>query len=117
MREVEQLILPTPMLIAKRFRLLGEPLRLRLLHVLESGEHSVGEMSLALGSNQPNVSRHLAALLHGGLLNRRREGTTIYYSIADPAVFQLCELVCQSAIDQMHARLSAMGKRAKAGRG
>jgi DNA-binding transcriptional ArsR family regulator len=82
--------------VARRFRLLGEPMRLRILQVLESGERSVNELVSALHTSQPNVSRHLNAMYDGGLLDRRRDGTNIYYSIADPMVLRLCVLVCES---------------------
>lgn len=83
-------------LIARRFRTLGEPFRLRILQVLESGEHSVGDLVAALDGNQPNVSKHLQVLFDAGLLSRRREGTSILYAISDPMVFKLCALVCNS---------------------
>lgn len=95
-------------LAAQRFRLLGEPMRLRILQVLEAGERNVTDLTGAVGSNQPNVSRHLQALFDGGIVKRRREGNTIFYSIADPVVFQLCDLVCRSAIDLAHARLGVL---------
>lgn len=95
-------------LAAQRFRLLGEPMRLRMLRVLETGEHSVTDLTSAVGSNQPNVSRHLQALFDGGIVKRRRDGNTIYYSIADPLVFELCDLVCRSAIDLAQARLGML---------
>lgn len=80
--------------VAERFRVLGEPMRLRLLHALRRGERSVGDLVQRTGATQANVSRHLA-LLHGaGLVGRRREGTTVYYTLADPSIFQLCDLVC-----------------------
>jgi DNA-binding transcriptional ArsR family regulator len=81
-------------LVARRFRTLGEPFRLRLLQELESGERPVGELVEALDGNQPNVSKHLQILFSAGLVSRRREGTSILYAIADPMVFQLCALVC-----------------------
>ena len=96
-------------LVARRFRLLGEPVRLRILQVLEAGELSVNALTDALQGNQPNISRHLAALFDGGLLHRRREGNLIYYSIADPMVFKLCELVCRRTREQMQLQLSALG--------
>jgi ArsR family transcriptional regulator len=81
-------------LVAERFRVLGEPMRLRLLDGLRSGERSVGELVDRTGATQANVSRHLA-LLHGaGLVSRRREGTTVFYALTDPSIFQLCDLVC-----------------------
>lgn len=87
-------------LIARRFRMLGEPFRLRLLQVLESGEKTVGEMVVALEGNQPNVSKHLQMLYDCGIVSRRREGTSVYYGIADPVIFRLCDLVCRSAAEK-----------------
>ncbi|HSM87380.1 MAG TPA: metalloregulator ArsR/SmtB family transcription factor, partial [Candidatus Limnocylindrales bacterium] len=75
-------------LVAQRFRLLGEPMRLRILQALESGELSVNEIVAGLRSSQPNISKHLQALCQGGLISRRRDGLNIFYSIADPMVFK-----------------------------
>ncbi len=83
-------------LVARRFRTLGEPLRLRMLQQLELGEKTVGELVETLDANQPNVSKHLAILHDAGLISRRREGNSILYAISDPMVFRLCELVCRS---------------------
>lgn len=87
-------------LVARRFRMLGEPYRLRLLHALESRDRTVGDLVMALDGNQPNVSKHLHMLHEAGLVSRRREGTSIYYGIADPMIFKLCELVCRSTADR-----------------
>lgn len=87
-------------LVARRFRMLGEPYRLRLLQVLEAGDKTVGELVVALEGNQPNISKHLQMLYDAGLVSRRRESTSIYYSIADPMVFKLCELVCRSTAEK-----------------
>jgi DNA-binding transcriptional ArsR family regulator len=95
-------------LVAQRFRLLGEPVRLRLLQALEGGERTVNELVEALEGNQPNISRHLNALFDGGLVARRREGNNIYYSISDPVVLKLCELVCASTLEHLRIRLSAL---------
>lgn len=94
--------------VAQRFRLLGEPMRLRILQVLEEGELPVNEIVDALKSSQPNISKHLQALCQGGLISRQRDGLNIFYSIADPMVFKLCELVCNSATEQTRARLAEM---------
>jgi DNA-binding transcriptional ArsR family regulator len=83
--------------VARRFRTLGEPFRLRILQALESGEHTVTQLVDALDANQSNVSKHLQVLFDASLVGRRREGNSILYSIADPVVFKLCELVCRSA--------------------
>ena len=96
-------------LVAQRFRLLGEPMRLRLLRSLETGELTVNQLAEMLDSNQANISRHLTAMFEAGLLNRRRDGNNAYYSIADPVVFSLCELVCNSVREQLRLRLGALG--------
>ena len=87
-------------LIARRFKMLGEPYRLRLLQVLENGEKTVGDLATALDGKQPNVSKHLQMLHDAGLVSRRREGTSIFYGIADPMVLKLCELVCDRATER-----------------
>lgn len=87
-------------LVARRFRTLGEPYRLRLLQLLQSGERNVGDLVAGLDGNQPNVSKHLQILYEAGLVGRRRAGTTILYSISDPMVFQICDLVCKSEADR-----------------
>lgn len=87
-------------LIARRFKMLGEPYRLRILQVLEEGEKTVGDLVQSLDGKQPNVSKHLQMLHEAGLVGRRREGTSIFYGIADPMVIELCELVCRSTAER-----------------
>lgn len=82
-------------LVAARFRLLGEPMRLRLLHTLMSGERSVTQLVEATGAGQANVSKHLAVLADAGMVARRKAGLNVFYSIADPSLFTLCDLVCK----------------------
>lgn len=103
-------------LIARRFRLLGEPFRLRLLQSLERGELTVGEVVRRLDGNQSNVSKHLQLLHEAGMVSRRREGNSIYYRIADPMVMQLCDLVCQSTVAQMRKDLRKIGRPGRARR-
>lgn len=100
-------------LVARRFRTLGEPYRLRMLQALESGEMSVGDMVAALEGNQPNISKHLQILHEIGLVGRRREGTTIFYSISDPMVFKLCQLVCRSEAERSKREFEALGVSSK----
>ncbi len=88
-------------LIARRFRLLGEPVRIRILERLREGETTAAELIAATGTSQQNVSKHLNALREGGIVNRRREGGSVYFSIADEAVFALCEQVCGSIESQL----------------
>ncbi len=81
-------------LVAARFRALGEPMRLRLLQTLHDGEKSVTELVEATEATQANVSKHLAVLATAGMVGRRKEGLNVFYFIADPMVFDLCDLVC-----------------------
>jgi DNA-binding transcriptional ArsR family regulator len=83
-------------LIARRFRALGEPLRIRILDALREGEATVNELAGELGSSQQNVSKHLAVLADAGLVGRRKNGTRVYHAIVDEAVLGLCEDVCGS---------------------
>lgn len=82
-------------LVADRFKVLGEPVRLQLLQALMPGERTVGELAGKTGLSQANVSKHLQLLLAHGLVARRKEGLFAHYRLADETVFQLCELVCR----------------------
>ena len=88
--------LPDPLteLIAQRFRVLGEPMRIKLLDALRDGDATVGELVDRLGASQQNVSKHLGVLHQAGVVSRAKEGTFVRYSIADSGVFDLCEQVC-----------------------
>ena len=90
-------------LIARRFRVIGEPMRIRLLDRLREGEATVGELSEALGASQQNVSKHLAVLAEVGILGRRKQGNRVYYRVVDEGVFALCEDVCGSLQQQLRA--------------
>jgi DNA-binding transcriptional ArsR family regulator len=101
--------LPEPLaeLIARRFRVIGEPMRIRLLDRLREGEATVHELTEALGASQQNVSKHLQVLLEAGIVGRRKEGNRAHYAIADESVFALCEQVCGSLQRQL-AELNAL---------
>jgi DNA-binding transcriptional ArsR family regulator len=101
--------LPGPVveLIARRFRVLGDPTRIRLLEHLREGEATVGRLVDLAGATQQNVSKHLGVLLQAGIVARRKEGTASYYWIADEAVFELCEQVC-GTIERQYAELAGM---------
>jgi DNA-binding transcriptional ArsR family regulator len=81
-------------LIAQRFRVLGEPMRIKLLDSLREGSATVQELQEATGASQQNVSKHLSVLLGAGMLTRTKEGNHARYAIADEAVFRLCDEVC-----------------------
>jgi DNA-binding transcriptional ArsR family regulator len=88
--------LPAPLvdMIAERFRVLSEPMRIRLLDALREAPATVQELQQATGASQQNVSKHLGLLLRSGLVSRSKEGNFSLYAIADEGVFELCEQVC-----------------------
>ena len=96
--------LPEPLIeiVAQRFRVLGEPMRIRLLDRLREGEATVGELQRALGASQQNVSKHLGILHAAGMVARTKRGNQMRYSISDPSVFELCEQVCGGVRRQLH---------------
>lgn len=88
-------------LVARRFRLLAEPMRIRLLDRLRDGEATVGGLAAALETSQQNVSKHLTSLAEAGMVGRRKEGNSVYYRVVDESVFALCEQVCGSLQQQL----------------
>lgn len=101
--------LPEPLveLVAERFRVLGEPMRIKLLDRLREGDATVNELQEALGASQQNISKHLGILRGAGMVARTKQGNHACYSISDPAVFELCEQVCGGARRQL-AELDAI---------
>ena len=95
------------LMIARRFAVLSEPLRLRLIHALFDGEKSVNTLVALTGGTQANVSRHLQTLTHAHVLGRRKAGLQVFYSIADPTIFKLCDLVCGSLEKHLAAQADA----------
>ena len=94
-------------LIARRFAVLAEPMRLRLVHALFDGEKSVNTLVEESGGTQANVSRHLQTLANAHVLARRKEGLQVFYSISDPSIYRLCELVCGSIEKQLAKQTDA----------
>jgi DNA-binding transcriptional ArsR family regulator len=93
-------------LIAERFRILSEPMRIRLLDALREAPVTVQELEKATGASQQNVSKHLGVLLRAGIVSRRKESNFAVYAIADEGVFELCEQVCgglREQLDQLDA--------------
>jgi DNA-binding transcriptional ArsR family regulator len=95
-------------LVAERFRLLAEPMRIRLLDDLRDGPLTVGALAERLGTSQQNVSKHLGLLYAGGLVHRAKQGTCVAYSIADATVFDLCERVCGGIGRHLHRELAVL---------
>jgi DNA-binding transcriptional ArsR family regulator len=89
--------------VARYFGLLSAPTRLRILHTICQDERSVSAIVVATGATQTNVSRHLALMHRAGVVSRRREGSTVYYRVADPEFVEICRSVCMriaSRIDE-----------------
>ena len=90
---------------------MGEPLRLHMLQGLEGGEQSVSGLAESVESTQPNVSKHLKILQDAGLVKLRQQGTTVYYSIADEMVMELCDMICSRLHDRLEAQVGALKAR------
>ena len=92
-------------LIAERFQALSEPTRLKILNLLwRDGELTVTDLVERIETGQANVSKHLGVLHRHGMVERRKEGLHAFYWIADPVIFELCELMCGSLEEQLAAR-------------
>lgn len=87
--------------VAKYFKALAEPMRLKVLNALQDGEKNVGQLTEMSGCTQANVSKHLSLLAQYELVKRESRGNCVYYSIADPSVYELCELVCGQIAKRM----------------
>jgi DNA-binding transcriptional ArsR family regulator len=87
--------------IAKYFRVLGEPMRLKILNGLRDGEKNVTELVEISGGTQANISKHLNLLRESKLIRRESRGTKAYYSISDQRIYELCNLVCGQIATQM----------------
>lgn len=97
-------------LVAHRFAVLAEPMRLRLIQALFAGEMNVNALAEATGGTQANVSRHLQTLARAHLLSRRKAGLQVFYAIADPSIVRLCELVCGSLEKSLAKRARVFGR-------
>jgi ArsR family transcriptional regulator len=85
--------------IARHFRLLGEPMRLRILQALCKGPRPVNEIVAAVGATQANVSKHLSLLADAGILTRQKDGQCVFYSMKDELTLKMCELVRSQLAD------------------
>ncbi|MBZ4220502.1 MAG: metalloregulator ArsR/SmtB family transcription factor [Chlorobium sp.] len=91
--------------VSTRFKLLSEPIRLKILRVLCEQEHSVQEIVNEVNTSQANISKHLALMLENGVVSRRKEGLKCYYRIADESVIYSCYLSSRSVVDNLHKQL------------
>jgi DNA-binding transcriptional ArsR family regulator len=95
--------------VAEYFRALSEPLRLKILSTLSNKPHNVGELTELLACSQANVSKHLSTLTRLGFVERKAQGTTAHYQIADPRVYQLCELICGQMAQRFASQAQLLG--------
>jgi DNA-binding transcriptional ArsR family regulator len=95
--------------VARRFALLGDPTRLKIVSVLHEcpNEPTVGEIAVAAGTTAANASQHLQRLAQGGIVARRRDGQAVRYRIADATIEQLCLIVCGSVVGEPQPRGAA----------
>jgi DNA-binding transcriptional ArsR family regulator len=91
------------MMVARFFRALGDPARLRLLAFLLDAEHTVTECVAYVGLSQSRVSAHLACLAECGYVQARRAGRFVHYRVADPRVADLVMLARSVATDNAAA--------------
>ncbi|MBS1888376.1 MAG: helix-turn-helix transcriptional regulator [Actinobacteria bacterium] len=104
---------------AEFFRTLGHPVRVRVVGLLRDGEMTVGQLQAELGIDSSGASQHLAAMRRAGILEARKEGTSVHYSVRDPRIFQLMESARQvigSHLEEAHALLGELGEEAPAER-
>ncbi len=97
------------LLVASRFAVLGEPMRLRLIKILFDGEKNVSQLVEATHGTQANVSRHLQSLLAAQILSRRKAGLQVFYRITDPSIPRLCDMVCGAMEQQLTRQASVFG--------
>jgi len=83
-------------MVAERMRAMGDPMRLRLLSILRERDATVGQLVEVLGTSQQNISHHLLVLHDDGILRRRKDGRKVWYSLEDPTVSAVCDVVCDS---------------------
>jgi len=92
------------------FRVLGHPARIKILDLLRGGERSVGDLQAALAIDSSGTSQHLAALKRHGLLESRRERTSIYYRVRDPRMFELLDIARQILSASLHDAQSLLSE-------
>lgn len=97
--------------VAQMFRILGDPMRLRILQRLKESPAIVSELVDALEAKQANVSKQLGILHTAGLVARTREGNQVRYAIKEPMIFDLCGLVCDKLQRDAEATLAALRRR------
>ncbi len=100
-------------MIAVFFAALADPMRIKIVHALMSGDKNVNALVKITRGLQPNVSRHLRKLTLAGVLNHRKRGTHVIYSIGDPSIYNLCEQVCGSLEKRLTQQAKIIGNVAR----
>jgi DNA-binding transcriptional ArsR family regulator len=96
--------------IADRLKAMADPMRLKILHVLQEGELCVNDILNEVGGSQANVSKHLSVLRRAGLVKCQRDGINVYYRIEDPAVFTICRTCCDAIEKQINVERKGLEK-------
>ena len=86
--------------VAGQFRLLGEPMRLKILQALCARPLTVGQIVAATDATQSNVSKHLSLMSSAGIITRHKDGQFVYYGMSNPLTLKLCELVHKELLNQ-----------------
>ena len=94
--------------VAEYFKVLSEISRLQVLNCLRSGAKNVTEIVEATGLGQANVSKHLKVLMQAGMVRREPRGISVFYEIADPMIFDLCEVVCDRISNRLLAQAQVL---------
>lgn len=98
--------MPDPLVqrVVERLAALADPTRVRILHHLQclgEGAHAdISALVAATGSGQASVSKHVAVLRSAGWVETRKAGTRVLVSVKDPAVYELCRIVCDGILRQ-----------------
>jgi DNA-binding transcriptional ArsR family regulator len=87
--------------VADYFKIFSETSRLQILQCLRNGPMNVMELGEETGLGQANLSKHLKVMTQAGILTRQPKGTSAYYEIVDPLVFEFCELACAQIGDRL----------------
>jgi len=107
-----QLVIPDEMLdaVANRFKLLSEPMRLRILRILSEEDHTVQDIVRKINASQANISKHLTLMHDNGMVSRRKVGLKCYYSLADESIIHACNLTSHSIVSSLHDQLHWLQK-------
>ncbi|MBD2578467.1 metalloregulator ArsR/SmtB family transcription factor [Oscillatoria sp. FACHB-1406] len=112
-RGISQLTPEALSLMADFFKVLSEVSRLQIVCALKAGDKNVTEIIEETGLGQANVSKHLKMLTQAGIVAREQRGVCVYYRIANPFLFELCDLVCNALdlqVEQQSQQLQQLSK-------